>query len=109
MMRGLNYLPYEERLRELFSMERRRLRRNFINDYKYVKGGRQVVGVGSFRWNRTRSNGHELEHRKIKLNMRKIFFTLRVTEHWNKMSGEKVEFSFSGDIKNFIFLCNLFK
>ena len=36
-------------------------------------------------------SGHKLEHRKFHLNVRQSFFTLRVTEHWNKLPRDVVE------------------
>ncbi|KFQ85925.1 hypothetical protein N337_04514, partial [Phoenicopterus ruber ruber] len=34
---------------------------------------------------------HKLEHGKFRLNMRKNFFTVRVTEPWHRLPREDVE------------------
>jgi len=90
MVRGLEHLSYEEKLRELglFSPKNRRLRGDLINTSKYLKGECQEDGARLFSVvpsDRRRGNRHKLRHRKLQLSMRKYPFALRVTEHWNRL------------------------
>ena len=69
---------------------------DFISVYKYLKCGSQVDEARLFSVvpsNRTRGNGQKLEHREFLTNMRKEFFTVRVTgtEHWHRLPREVVE------------------
>ena len=62
--------------------------------YKYLKGGCKEDGTRPFSVvpsDRTRDNGHKLEHKRFCLNIRNHFFTVRLTAHWQRFSREVVE------------------
>ena len=96
MIKGQEHLSCEEMLSDLglFSLEKRRLRGDLINVYRYVRCGRQRDKARLFsvvHSNRTRGNGDKLKHGKFHTNVHKNFFMIRVTEHWNRLPREVVE------------------
>lgn len=74
----------------LFSLEKRRIRKDLISVYKYLKGRCQEDLFSVVPGNRARGNRHNLNHRKFHLNMGKNFFTVRVAEHWNRLPKKVV-------------------
>ena len=96
MIKGLEHLSYEDRLRELglFSLEKRRLWGDLTVAFQYLKGAYWKAGEGlSVREcsDRTRSNGFKTKKVIFRLEIRNKFFTVRVLGHWNRLPREVVD------------------
>ncbi|KAK4807059.1 LOW QUALITY PROTEIN: hypothetical protein QYF61_018400 [Mycteria americana] len=89
MIRGMEYLSSEERLRELglFILEKRRLQGELITAFQYIKGAYKKDGDLGL----TRGNGFKLKEGRFSLDIRENFFIIRVVRHWNWLPREAVD------------------
>jgi len=89
MIRGLEHLSCEERMRELglFILEKRRLWEDLTAAFQYLNGAYKKAGEGPFSracCDRTRGNGFKLKKGKFR------FCTVRVVKHWHRLPREAV-------------------
>lgn len=97
MIKDLDHLPYQESLSnmDLFNLGESKLRWDLRN--VYLKGhGRQMDEAKLFlvvcsNW--ARCNSLKLEHRKFCTEMKKNFFVVRLTEHWDRLPRGAMESS----------------
>jgi len=90
IVRGLEHLSCEERLREmgLFSLEKRGLWGHLIVTFQYLKGAYKKDGEKLFTSAckvsaLTRGNGFKLKEVRFRLAIRKNLFTLRMVRLWH--------------------------
>ncbi|KAK4822133.1 LOW QUALITY PROTEIN: hypothetical protein QYF61_010256 [Mycteria americana] len=90
-IRGMEHLSYEERLRVVVVQpgEEKALGRPYCS-LSVLKGGLQERGGQNFLacCDRTRENAFKLKEGRIRLDVRKKFFTIRVVKHWNRLPGQ---------------------
>ncbi|KFV58812.1 hypothetical protein N341_11645, partial [Tyto alba] len=90
IIRGLEHLPCEDRLREL---EKRRLQGDLISAFQYLKVAYRKDEEGLFIRecrNRMRVNGFKLKDGRFKLDIRQKFFPVGVVRHWHRLPREAV-------------------
>ncbi|PKU43858.1 hypothetical protein llap_5830 [Limosa lapponica baueri] len=96
MIRRLEHLSYEDRLKELglFSLEKRRLWGDPVATFQYLEGAYRRDGEELFVRdcsNKMRGNGFKLKEGRFRLDIRKKFFTVRVVRQWNRLPSEVVD------------------
>jgi len=85
---------YEEQLRTLSGLEKRRLRGDLVALHSVPRrergeGGAELFSLGSR--DRTCGNGSKLHQGRFRLDIRKHFSAKRVVGHWNRLPREVVD------------------
>ena len=96
MIRGLEHLSYEERLRELglFSLEKSRLQGDLLAVFQYLKRANKKDGdklLSRACCSRTRGNGCKGKNGRFRLDIRNNFFMMRVLKPQNRFPREVVD------------------
>ena len=104
MIEGIRNFSYERRLKlfKLHSLERRRLRGDLIEAFKWVKGFNKggvgkVLTIGS--QDITRSNGFKLEKCRSSKEIGRNWFTNRVVDDWMRLSQQVLSAQTIGSFK----------
>ena len=97
MVKGLEKLPYETRLKKLgiYCLERRRLRGDLIETFKILTG-REHVNYSKFFeladvTNGLRGHSLKLFKPRCRTTVRQNFFSLRIVNEWNKLPLDVME------------------
>ena len=105
IIEGIRNFSYERRLKllKMHSAERRRVRGDLIEVFKWVKGfnkgdvGKVFTMIS--RQDRTRNNGFKLEICKFNKEIGRNWFTNRVVDDWNRLSQWVVNAQTIGSFK----------
>ena len=97
IIRGMEHLSCEERLRELCGLEKSSLRGDLIAAIQYInraykKGGETLFTRASSY--RTRGNSSKLKDGVFRLDLRNISlytFTMRMVRYWNRLLRQVVD------------------
>ena len=104
MIEGIHNSSYERRLKllKLHSLERRRVRGDLIEVFKWVKSfNKEDVGkaLTISRQDRTRNNGFKLEKCRFNKEIGRNWFTNRMVDDWNRFSQQVVSAKTIGSFK----------
>ena len=109
-IQGMHNIPYERRLKllDLHSLERRRIRGDMIEVFKWQKGYNKgdvdkILKVSGQA--RTRNNGFKLEKVRFRREIGRYWFSNRVVDDWNRLSREVVSAESLGSFKRRLDKC----